>query len=740
MKKLNLISLFFAIMTITTACKQQVPTRENPLLSEWNTPFGIPPFNEIEVADYGPAFEQAMEMHNREIDSIVENTAAPSFENVILAYDNSGELLSTIENIFSLISSADTTPEMQELAQEIMPRVSAHYDNIIFNEALTEKVRTIYENRHSLNLDSLQIRLAEKTYKEFERAGATLDKEQKEELMTINGELAVAELKFGNNILAENAKYVLWLETEEDLEGLPEAVKNYAREVATRKGDSGKWAVTISKPSMIPFLTYSSRSDLREQVYTAYLEKCNHNDELDNKQIINQILSLRTRKAEIFGFDTYARYALDENMAKTPENVYNLLETLWTPALERAQEELNEMKSIKKAETGEEDFMPWDWWYYAEKLRKERYDLNQNELLPYFALENVRQGIFNLANRLYGITFSPANVPVYNNECTAYSVFDVDGTQLGVVIFDFFTRDSKSSGAWCGEFIPQSYKDGKRRMPIVNIVCNFSRPTQSTPSLLTIDDTETLFHEFGHGLHQLLADVPYRGLRDVEMDFVELPSQIMENWAMTPEMLQSYAIHFQSGAVIPRSMVNKIQRSALFNQGFEYTELLAASLSDMDIHNTKVTAEVDVNAFEREALNTRRGLIEQIAPRYHYPYFSHIFDGGYSAGYYSYIWAEVLDKDAYQAFVETGNLFDKKVAARFRTLLASGGMADGMDLYRAFRGKEPQREPLMRAHGLIDEQEITIPEPEEETEVEEEKSGADIWRARRRLRKDESYK
>ncbi len=702
MNKLKIFSLIIPIMMMSVACNQTTESRENPLLSEWNTQYGVPPFDKITLPDYKPAMEQAMVMHNEEIDAIINNTDAPSFENTILAFDNSGELLAQIERIFSLISSADTTPEMQALEQEMSPVISTHYDKIMFNEALFEKIKQVYNNRHEMSLDSLQQRLVEKTYKAFERSGAALTSEQKDELMQINQKLAVAELKFGENLLAENAKFVVFLE-EGDLEGLPEAVKQYAKEVATQKGQSDKWAVTISKPSMIPFLTYSSRRDLREQVYMAYLEKCDHNDELDNKTLINEILALRTRKAEIFGFDTYAEYGLDDTMAKTPENVYNLLESLWTPALARAKAELEEMKKIKMAETGSDDFELWDWWYYAEKLRKEKYDLDQDALLPYFSLDNVKQGIFNLSNRLYGITFSPANVPVYNKECMAYNVFDKDGTQLGVVIFDFYTRDSKGSGAWCGEFVTQSYEDGKRVMPIVNIVCNFSRPSETTPSLLTIDDTETLFHEFGHGLHQLFADVPYKGLREVEMDFVELPSQILENWAMSPEMLRSYAIHYRKGEVITDELIEKIQNSALFNQGFDYTELLAASLSDMDIHNVKVGNEpLDINAFENQALYTKRGLIEQIAPRYHYTYFSHIFDGGYMAGYYSYIWAEVLDKDAFQAFIETGNLFDKKTAEKFRTLLSSGGMADGMDLYKAFRGSEPGREPLMKAHGLIE--------------------------------------
>lgn len=696
------------VSLMTLSCKDRKgEIRRNPLLAEWNTPFGVPPFDKIKISDYKPAFEIAMEAHKAEIDSIVNNPDAPTWQNTILALDNSGEMLSKVYNTFSLVAGADTTPEMQKIEEEISPVLAAHSDAINMNQTLFARVKNVYDNRLQSGLDSLQLRLTEKTYKNFVRSGAALSEADRAELTQINQKLSSATVKFAANLLADNAAFEMVL-TEGDLEGLPVSVRQAAEAAAEAKGYSGKYLFTLSKPSMLPFLTYSNRRDLREKLYKGYLGKCNHGDANDNKAIVNDIVHLRTRRAQLLGYPSHAAYVLDNVMAKTPANVYNLLDEIWTPALNTAKTELADMRAIKRAETGSDDFQSWDWWYYAEKLRKQRYNLDEQALRPFFSLDNVRLGIFGLCNRLYGITFSPVKVPVYNKECSAYQVLDADGTTLGVVIFDFFPRDSKSSGAWCGEFVEQSFKNGKRVTPVVNVVGNFTRPTENTPSLLSLDETQTFFHEFGHALHALFAQVPYKGLLGVERDFVELPSQIMENWAVEPQMLRTYALHYQMGSVIPEYLINRIVESGKFNQGFMTTELLAASYSDMDIYcTTDADKPIDVNAFEVEALNKKRGLIHEIAPRYRYPYFSHIFDGGYSAGYYSYIWAEVLDKDAYQAFVETGDLFNRGVAQRFRTLLSSGGTQDGMDLYRAFRKAEPSRLPLMIARGFI------APEPEE---------------------------
>lgn len=703
--KLARITIPLIALSIMTISCNNTPTaeRENPLLAEWNTPYGIPPFGEILVSDYMPAFEAAMQMHKEEIEAIVSNPDTPNFENTILALDNAGAKLNDIANTFFLIASADTNSELQKVESEVSPLLAAHTDEIMMNAALFERVKSVYNNRKRLQLDDMQMRLTEQTYKDFERNGANLSAEKQAELAEINRQLSEATVTYAQNLLAATSAYQLVLDSKQ-VSGIPLSLQNAAREAAKEAGLSGKYLFTLSSPSIFPFLTYSNNGDLRKEIYTAYINRCN-GGEWDNTEVVKTIAGLRARRAKLLGYKSHAHYVLDDVMAKTPKAVYDLLGDLWEPALNKAKEELEDMKELKKRDRKNEEFEAWDWWYYAERLRKQRYNLDEQALRPYFSLDNVRQGIFGLCNRLYGITFSPINVEGYNKECSTYKVEDTDGTLLGVVIFDFFPRAGKSGGAWCGEYVSMSMKDGKRVTPVVTVVCNFSRPTGSAPALLTVDETETFFHEFGHALHNLFAQVPYKGLAGVERDFVELPSQIMENWAMEPAMLKTYAIHHQTGAVIPDHLIKRIEKSGKFNQGFMTTELIAAALSDLDIHTlTKVPEDFDVNAFESKVLSEERGLINQIAPRYRYPYFSHIFDGGYSSGYYSYIWAEVLDKDAYQAFVESGDLFDRATAARFRTLLSSGGTKDGMDLYREFRGAEPSREPLMVARGFITEE------------------------------------
>ena len=713
MKKTIPQFLALLLITLTTtmliSCKHHTSDGPNPLLSEWDTPFGVPPFDRIETDHYLPAFESAIAAHNAEIDSIIADPNAPSFENTILAFDRSGKQLSRISNVFYLVTSADNNSEMQAVQEKVSPMLSGHSDGIMHNEALFARVKKVYEELPTSGLDSLQRRLTEKIYKEFVRSGALLSPEQKKQLQQINEELSLLQVKFGNNLLAENKDFILAVDSS-GIEGLPSDVVTAAASAAEKAGKTGLWVFTLSKPSLIPFLTNSKRRDLRETLYKGYLERCNHDNQTDNKQVLNDMVRLRTERAHLLGYPTHAAFVLDDEMAKTPENVYSLLDGLWTPALQRAKDELSEMKQLRQEETGNDSLASWDWWYYAEKVRKDKYALDEEMLKPYFSLENVRNGIFMLCNRLYGLTFRPISAPVYNSECHVYEVLDIDNTHLGVLYLDFFPRDGKSGGAWCGTFRDQSYdSEGKRISPVVSIVCNFTRPTSDTkPALLNLDETATFFHEFGHALHCLFQEVKYDGLGFVERDFVELPSQIMENWAFEPELLRQYALQYQTGTPIPDHLIEKIQNSKLFNQGFATVEYLAASYSDLDIHNIPEYSPIDVNAFEKKVLNEKRGLIPEIEPRYRYPYFSHIFDGGYSSGYYSYIWAEVLDKDAYQAFVETGDTFNREVALKFRReVLSKGGMADGMVLYRNFRGQEPSREPLLRARGLIEEQ----PEP-----------------------------
>lgn len=702
------VALAVAMFFMQSCTPKTEQTMENPLLSEWNDRFGVPPFDRIKAEHFAPALEQAMSVHNAEIDAIVTNNDEPTFENTVLAYDNSGKLLERVELCFSLLCAAETNAEMQAIEQEMSPKLTAHSGAIMMNDALFERVKSVYERRGALGLDSLQLRLTEKLYRRFVRGGALLSVEDKEQLRKVDEELSAARVKYAANLLAANSGFELVISDQDDLDGLPSSIRDAAASEASARDMKGKWVFTTKKPSMLPFLTYSSKRELREKLYRGYLDRCNYNDSIDNKQVINDIVRLRTERAHLLGYPTHAHYVLDVQMARTPENVYAMMDELWTPALERAKAEMEAMREMMKEETGLDDFASWDWWYYAEKVRKRDYSFDESSLRPYFSLENVRSGIFELSNRLYGLTFRPVQLPVYHEDCETYEVLDEKNEHLGVLYLDYFPRDGKSGGAWCGEYRTQSFDaEGNRISPIVSIVCNFPRPTGGDPALLSIDETQTFFHEFGHALHNLFSQVKYGGLGGVERDFVELPSQIMENWALEPEMLRRYALHHRTNDPIPHHLIEKLQRSRHFNQGFNTVELLAASLTDMDIHTIEQFSPIDVNEFERKMLNERRGLMEQIAPRYRYPYFSHIFDGGYSSGYYSYLWAEVLDKDAYQAFVESGDIFNKRIATDFRNkVLARGGEADGMDLYRDFRGADPDRKPLLLGRGLIEEEEV----------------------------------
>ena len=712
MKRILFVLTLIMTTLNTTFCSKQVQKEGNPLLNEFATPYGVPPFDKIEAEHYGPAFEYAMSLHNEEVAAILANNEEPTFANTILELDRSGMMLANISDLFGMMCAAMNSDEMQELQEEVMPKLAAHYDAISMNEELFNRIKTVYDKRNSTDLNAEQIRLVEKMYNGAVRQGALLKGEQKERLQKINEELSLLTVKFDNNLLAETNDFKLELSGKECKE-LPKAVRDAAQE-----GNDDKFIFTLHKPSLIPFLTYSQNRELREKIYKAYLNRGNNENKHDNKAIINDMIRLRIEKANLLGYKSYADYVTSEQMAGSPKAVYELLEGIFTQANEKAKEELAEMNTMfKRDHSGENDkFASWDWWYYAEKVRKQKYNLNEEMTSPYFALDNVRQGAFNLANRLYGLTFRPIVVPQYHNEASAYEVLDTDGSHLGVLYFDFHPRASKSQGAWCGYFRRPSYdSNGKRIAPVVSIVCNFTRPSGNTPALLSIDEVTTLFHEFGHALHFLFSDVPYNGLLDVEGDFVELPSQILENWALEEELLKTYALHYRNNTIINKSLIDKIHRSAQFNQGFMTTELLAAALVDLDIHSLTEYKELDVDAFEYNALYEKRGMISEIEPRYRLPYFAHIFAGGYSSGYYFYTWAEVLDKDAFAAFAETGDVFHRRTAQAFRKLLSSGGKKDGMSLYREFRGAEPSREALLKARGLWVEPEQTE-EPTQDNE------------------------
>ena len=717
--------LFFAMFSLMMnySCSQDMTTPEhNPLLAEWTSDKNIPPFDKIRPEHYEPAFEVAMQMHNAEIDAIVRNEEEPTFENVILALDNAGIRLYDIYLLFGMLSASDLDDTMQEVQNKMMPRIDDHYNAIMLNDSLFVRVKAVYEKRAELKLDELQTRLLEKTYNNFVRSGALLEGEKKERLKQINSELSMLTIRFGNNLLAENSGFILELNAQQ-VADLPEGVRKQAEEAAKAKGKEG-YVFTLDKPSMLPFLTYSTDRNLRRELYNGYLMRGNNDNDKDNKELVKQMAALRIEKAQLLGYESYSHYVTANQMAGTPEAVYALLDEVWEPALKSAKAELEEMLVMFKKDHPNETFEKSDWWYYAEKVRKEKYQLDEDAVRQYLSFDNVRNGMFQLANRLYGVTFRPIAAPRYHVECTVYEVIDVDNTHLGVLYLDPHPRSTKSGGAWCGNFSEQRYENGERRAPVVGIVCNFTPPVGDTPSLLTFDEAETLFHEFGHALHCLFADVKYRGLAEVEGDFVELPSQIMENWAFEPEILKTYATHYRTGEVIPEQLIRKIQKAALFNQGFVTTELTAAALIDMDIHSlNKMPEDFDVVKFESDNLAGRRGLFPEIAPRYRYTYFSHIFNGGYSSGYYFYLWAEVLDKDAFEAFKLSHDICDPELAKSFRyNLLAQGGQRPGMEMYRDFRGAAPDKKPMLRARGLWNE-----PEPVEEVEAPAEETSKSLF-------------
>lgn len=676
----------------------------NPFFEPYNTPFDVPPFDKIANAHYMPAFEEGMKQHLAEIDAIVNNTQAASFENTLEALDRSGDLLTRVSMVFFNVKEAHTNDEMDTIAETVTPLLSRHRDAINLNEKLFERVKAVYENRQNLQLNPEQQRLLSETYKGFVRGGANLEPAQKEELKKINEQLALLELKFGQNLLAETNNFRLVVEKQEDLAGLPESVISAASEEAREAGMDGKWVFTLHKPSWIPFLTYSENRELREKLYKAMYNRGNNGNEFDNREIINQLVNLRLQKARLMGYDNWSSFVLEDAMAKTPGNVYDLLHKVWEPGLARAKAEAHDMQELIRREGGNFELASWDWWYYAEKVRKEKYDLDEEQLRPYFELNNVRDGMFTVAGKLFGLTFTLLEgMPLFHPECEVFEVKDTDGSHVGVLYMDYHPRPTKSGGAWMTNYREQHFRDGKDVRPVVSLTCNFSKPTGGKPALLSYDEVETLYHEFGHGLHGLLSRARYKSLAgtNVPRDFVELPSQIMEHWAAEPEVLKMYARHYESGEIIPQPLITKMEESGKFNQGFVTTEFVAAAILDMDYHTLTEGKTIDPAVFEQESMN-KAGLISEIIPRYKSTYFSHIFAGGYSSGYYSYLWAEVLDADAFEAFKESGDIFNPEVARAFRNnVLERGGTADPMELYMNFRGKQPGIEPLLKNRGLL---------------------------------------
>ena len=691
--------LMTGIMLVALSCSPG----PNPLLTPYDTPFDVAPFDKITEDHYMPAIEEGMTQQLEEIQVIVVEEAEPTFANTIEALEFSGSTLDRVSAVFYNLEGANTNERMQELAREISPLLSGHYDDILLNSQLFERVQAVWAQREELDLDVEQATLLRETYRTFVRNGARLDEAQKRELTKINQELSKLSVAFGEHILAENNAFELVIGEEEELSGLPESSISAAVETAGERGHKDKWVFTLHKPSLIPFLQYSAMRAYRERMFKGYIMRGDNGDENDNNVIAARMAALRVRRANLLGYPTHAAYVLEENMAKTPETVYGLLDQLWAPALAKAKREAAEFQAMIDAEGGGFKLEPWDWWYYAEKVKKAKYDLDDEQLRPYFELENVIQGAFEVGNRLWGLTFEERfDLPKYHEDVRTFEVKDRDGSHLAVYLVDYYPRASKGGGAWMNSFRKQSKVRGQRVTPVIYNVGNFTKPTADKPALITFEEAKTLFHEFGHALHGFLSDVTYNSLSGtaVPRDFVEVFSQVMENWASAPEVLKLYARHYETGEPIPDELIAKITRAGTFNQGFATVEYLAASYLDMDWHSLTDTAAQSPADFEAMSLD-RIGLIPEIVTRYRSPYFAHIFAGGYSAGYYGYIWAEVIDADAFQAFKETGDIFDPATAQSLReNVLSRGGTEEPMTLYKRFRGREPEIEPLLVRRGL----------------------------------------
>jgi peptidyl-dipeptidase Dcp len=682
------------------ACTATPPTDEaNPLLADWDTPFGAPPFDDIRPEHFEPAFTAAMAAHADEVAAIAAGTDEPTFANTIEALERSGEELMRVRAVFTNLNAAHTNPELQALAKTVNPALAAHRDDILLNQELFVRVKAVFDARAGLELSREQQRLLEKTYRRFVRGGADLDDAAQARLRELNGELSSLTTQFGENLLKHTNAVALLIEDEADLVGLPQSVRDAASALAEANGHAGAWAFNLQRTSWTPFLQYAENRDLRRRLATAYVELAG----ADNAPLASRIAALRAERAAVLGYESHAHYQLEENMAEAPQRVNELLEQLWTPALARAEAERAEMEQLARSEGAELDLELWDWWYYAEKLRTAKYAFDEESVKPYLELESVRAAAFDVATRLFGLRFTErTDIPIYHPDVRAWEVTEADGAAVGLFYTDYFARESKRGGAWMDNYRQQwRRQDGTDVRPIVVNVCNFSKPSAGQPALLSLDEAATLFHEFGHALHGLLADGAYVSMSgtSVAQDFVELPSQMMENWALAPEYLATYATHVDTGEPIPEDLVAKLQRARQFNQGFATTEYLAASILDMKWHGRTATDEVDAGDFEAEAMKAI-GIIDEIAPRYRSTYFAHIFSGGYSAGYYSYVWAEVLDADGFEAFREQG-LFDPDLAAAFRThILEAGDSEAPMELYRRFRGSDPSIDALLARRGL----------------------------------------
>ena len=688
--------------------KDSATTGSNPFFEEWDTPYGMPPFDKIKDEHFAPAFEKAIAEARSDVEAIANNPEAPTFENTIEAMEYSGKLMTKVANVFFNLTSANTNPELQKIQKDVGPKLSALSDDISLNPALFKRVETIYNQREELGLREDQMRLLEENYKSFVRGGAKLNDEEKQQLRDLNKEMTELALAFSENVLAETNNWELVIDNEDDLAGLSQGLIDAAADTAEKRGHEGKWVFTTHRPSKTPFLMYSEKPELREKMYYAYTHRGDNDNEHDNKKHAAKLAQLRAKKAQLLGYDTHADFVLEERTAQNAENVYNLLNQVWPAALDQAKAERALMQEQIEKEGKDFKLKASDWRYYAEKVRNEKYALDEAAVKPYFSLESTLQGVFYTAQKLFGMNFKERfDLPKYHDAVRTFEVTDNDGELIGIYISDFYVRDGKRGGAWMNSYRKQFVtQDGEFVKPIIVNVLNYPRPVGDEPTLLTFDQASTLFHEFGHAAHGLLSDgvYPSQTGTSVPRDFVEFPSQVLENWMLEPEVLAQFAKHYKTGEVIPQELINKIQAASKFNQGFATTEYMAAALLDMAWHTLDGKDVKDADAFEKATLD-ELGLIPEIAPRYRTTYFNHIFSsasGGYSAGYYSYIWSEIFAADAYQAFRENG-IFDKETADKYvEFILSKGGTQDPLELYKKFRGKEADPKYLMISRGLID--------------------------------------
>ena len=696
--KFNLTLIAFSLMFSVSMAQQ------NPLLEkEWKTPLGVPPFGLIKSAHFLPAIQEGIRLQNAEISAITNNKQPATFANTIEALEASGRILSRANTVLSNLRSANTTPELQAIEAQTSPMLSLHYDNIYMTDKLFKRVKTVYDNRAKLKLGQEKGKLLEETYKRFVRSGALLTDDKKARLRDINARVTTLGINFANNLLEATNGYSMTVDNLDDLKGLPQSLISSAAAAAKEKGLEGKWSFGLGKTVVIPFIQYADNRMLRRQLYEYYLNRCN-GGKYDNNPVIDEMVALRAERGTLLGFTSFAAYVLDDNMAKTPENVYNLLNQVWTPALAMAKSEQADMQDMILKDGGSFTVQPWDWWYYSEKVRTAKYNISEEDMKPYFQVDKVREGVFYTANRLYGLKFKKrTDVPVYQKDVDAFEVTDASGKLMGLIYLDYYARPEKRSGAWMTNYRDQRIENGKDIRPVISICLNCPVPAPGEPALLNWDEATTFFHEFGHGLHGLLSKCTYGSISGtaVSRDFVELPSQFMENFAGEPEVLKMYAKHYKTNEVIPDALIKKMQAAGKFNQGFATSEYLAAALLDMDYHTLAFPVNIKAQEFEQSEMN-KLGLLNAIPPRYHSTYFQHIFaDDEYAAGYYAYMWAEVLDADAFSYFKKNG-IFDKATADSFRkNILERGGTDDAMKLYLRFtNGKAPNVEPLLERRGL----------------------------------------